>query len=243
MRLPTMYIISTILSLSTLLLANNLVSGQDTAWLATDYPNPSTDPTACRVGKENLWMCDPDAVLTAPEVSEVLTTMRAVNQVALCACNCTLYPDNGYVIGVAVVGAMQATQDDAAFSQTVKDAWFKTSECDDKALLLLNKKTSQIYINLGSRLSELVPSSDLDTIYSDAQPLLQQTPPQYRDALKDALSNLAFKVSESLEPAQMTGSTPSMTTEAPEPENNLVWGILGVLAILSILVFHYWIKY
>ena len=67
MRLPTMYIISTILSLSTLLLANNLVSGQDTAWLATDYPNPSTDPTACRVGKENLWMCDPDAVLTAPE--------------------------------------------------------------------------------------------------------------------------------------------------------------------------------
>lgn len=238
-----MHISAAILSLFTLLLANSLVSGQGTAWLATDYPNPSTDPTGCRVGEGNLWLCDPDTVLTAQEVSEVVTTVKDVNQGALCVCNCTLYPDNGYVIGVAVVGAIQATQDDAAFSQTVKDAWFKTSECDDKAMLLLNKKTSQIHINLGSRLSELVPSSELDTIYSEAQPLLQGTTPQYKDALKDALSNLAFLVSGSLDPAEMTGTTPSMTTEAPELENNLVWGILGVLAILSILVFHYWIKY
>ncbi len=67
---------------------------------------------------------------------------------------------------------------------------------------------------------------------------------QYKDALEFALRQLDLAVNENaIVLATVTAST-GITTDEPEPEpNNLVWGILGVIAIMSILIFHYWIKY
>ena len=64
----------------------------------------------------------------------------------------------------------------------------------------------------------------------------------YKEALETSLRKLDVAINENVG-VYATGTQTMMTTDVPEPENNLVWGILGVIAIMSILIFHYWIKY
>ncbi|XP_072043433.1 uncharacterized protein [Amphiura filiformis] len=216
-------------------------------WVAEEYPNPMVNPNKCgsNIDGETLWLCDPDSVL-GTDTSSVLSTVKDVNLNSNCVCNCTENPDVGYVVGVAVAEFITSQHDDQtasleAFSQTVRENWFETSSCDDKILLLMVKNDSQIHLALGSRINEILPSEILDNIDRDIEPLLEAS--KYTEALELTLRQLDLAISERVGVYATGTDSTGMTTEEPPEPDNLVWGILGVIAIMSILIFHYWIKY
>ena len=80
---------------------------------------------------------------------------------------------------------------------------------------------------LGEALDDLLSDQALPLIYKAIQPSLSDR--ELTLALNTTIQQLSSLIDEAI-------------TANTEP-NNLVAGILGVITILSILLFHYWIKY
>ncbi|XP_033629929.1 uncharacterized protein LOC117292114 [Asterias rubens] len=199
------------------------------------YPNPWMDPEQCgRTYGEEAWICDVDGVLSKEDADEINNLLTVVNTNASCVCNCSKNAtmESGYVLAVAVVKTLEidnARLDIEEYSDRLKQQWFIDKTCDDSGLILalFNDSDSEIFISLGEALDDLLSDQALPLIYKAIQPSLSDR--ELTLALNTTIQQLSSLIDEAI-------------TANTEP-NNLVAGILGVITILSILLFHYWIKY
>ncbi|XP_022093618.1 uncharacterized protein LOC110980883 isoform X2 [Acanthaster planci] len=209
------------------------------------YPNPWQDPEQCRrTDTEKSWICDVDGVLPKEQADSIDSLLVSINANASCVCNCSgnttfLFADEGYVMGVAVVTSLEEDLSVAnrtyhleRFGESIRQDWFANRTCDDSILILVHYmyNCSKIHISIGVAFDNLLSSQSLSSIYEAAQPSLGT------GNIGQALPITVQKLDAVIDKAMTT------PTEPPPP-NNLVWGILGVIAVTSILLFHYWIKY
>ncbi|XP_038064413.1 uncharacterized protein LOC119734877 [Patiria miniata] len=209
------------------------------------FPNPWQYPEQCRrPGTEKSWFCDVDGVLPKEQADSIDSLLVSINANASCVCNCSgnttleLADDEGYVMGVAVVTSLEEDLSVAnrtyhleRFGDAVRQDWFSDRTCDDSALIFTHYmyNCSKIYISLGDAFDSLLPSQSLSSIYAAAQPSLDTG--NVGQAITVTIQKLNAAINQAMRPTE------------PPPPNNLVWGILGVITISSILLFHYWIKY
>ncbi|XP_071954214.1 uncharacterized protein [Antedon mediterranea] len=178
--------------------------------------------TFCDVTDPSL-LCDPDNILPEDSSEKLCATINEINNGSVCVCdNCTTLVENGYTMAVAMVAELDRDNGGFSVAENLRQEWLNTKTiCDDSIVVVYSNYNEQLFIVMGEPLERLISNSTIDQLYEECKSM---------NSVLECLENTVTKLDE------------AVTKAIEDEKDNLIWGILGLLAIVTILSFHYYVK-
>lgn len=172
------------------------------AWGPGDYPNPETDPAACRrseVATGRSHVCDADGMLSAKsrDVLEGIIQDVEAGRHPYVLMQCGSKGNEGFKVAIAVMRRMQVAPggDEGHTAQTfakqLHDEWgVGDKACNNGVLLLLAVENRQVYISTGAGALKALPDSKVQTILARMRPQLRAA--NYDRAVEQAVVDIGL---------------------------------------------------
>ncbi|XP_072168305.1 uncharacterized protein [Diadema setosum] len=199
--------------------------------VASESWTPSKYIAECGYSLPPSFLCDPDNILDDPtnETASQLAEINSNNTEGVIYWKEGQYVEffYGYTIAATVVGSIEPEENETPdqsikrFGEAVQKDWFGHRKCDNSTLVLLTLNSSKISLFPGEGSLKRMRAHHL-TVCDH----LHVEEGNVTDTLMACLADLDAAMEDAFRPMTNTG-----------------WGFGGVIAILAMLFFHYWIKY
>ncbi|XP_063962001.1 uncharacterized protein LOC129270590 [Lytechinus pictus] len=191
---------------------------------SADQWDPSSFVAFCGNGVPSTWLCDPDNLLAD---GLVVDELASVNNNTSGEIYLDLTYHYGYVIAASVVeSVVNGDSEDPSssvmqFGKAVQKSWFGGRKCDNSTMVLASLNASKVLVFPGSGVETRLRTRHEGTC----------------NEIRIDASNVTDGVIECII------AVDEMLMDALKPYSNAPWGYAGMVVIMTMLVFHYWIKY